>query len=135
LASCPVRATGIAISNDERNVINYLANLMMDADDNKASDYHISLDVNISFKRTSAADAAAVIISNDPNALAVTISEEDNRSAPQGGRHLIKLQQRHVRGEVILARTAPDCAANSRRKIPPCRGSSLRVSEQTRITT
>lgn len=75
----PSGATGIAVSNDERNVINYLAKLMTDDDDNRVSDFHISLDVNISFKRTSAADATAVIISNDPNALAVTISEEDIR--------------------------------------------------------
>jgi hypothetical protein len=75
----PSAATGIVVSNDERNVVNYLAKLMTDADDDKASDYHVSLDVNISFKRTSVADAAAVIISNDPNAVAVTISEEDIR--------------------------------------------------------
>jgi hypothetical protein len=75
----PSGATGIVVSNDERNVVNYLAGLMTDADDNKATDYHVSLDVNISFKRTSAADATAVIISNDPNAVTVTISEEDIR--------------------------------------------------------
>lgn len=75
----PTSSTGIVVSNDERNVVNYLARLMTDADDNKTSDYHVSLDVNISFKRTSAADATAVIISNDPSALAVSISEEDIR--------------------------------------------------------
>jgi len=75
----PAGATGIVISNDERNVVNYLAGLMTDADDNNASDYHVSLDVTISFNRTPAADATAVIISNDPSALAVSISEEDIR--------------------------------------------------------
>jgi hypothetical protein len=75
----PTAAAGIVVSNDERNLVNYLAGLMTDADDNRVSDYHISLDVNISFKRTSAADATAVIISNAPDALAVTVSEEDIR--------------------------------------------------------
>jgi hypothetical protein len=75
----PSNSTGVVVSNDERNVVSYLAGLMTEADDNKASDYHISLDVNISFRRTSAADATAVIISNDPSALSVTISEEDIR--------------------------------------------------------
>jgi len=75
----PSGATGIVISGDERNLVNYLAGLMVDADDNRLSDYHISLDVNISFKRTSAADATAVIISNEPTALPVTVSEEDIR--------------------------------------------------------
>ena len=72
-------ATGITISNDERNVVNYLAGLMKESHDDKAQDYHVSLDVNISFKRTSAADAAAVIISNSPDAVHVTLSEEDIR--------------------------------------------------------
>lgn len=72
-------ATGISVSNDERNVISYLAGLMTDADDNRASEFHISLDVNVSFKRTSAAGATAVIISNNPDALEVTLSEEDVR--------------------------------------------------------
>jgi hypothetical protein len=75
----PASSSGILVSSDERNVVTYLAGLMTEADDNKASDYHVSLDVNISFKRTSAADATAVIISNDPGALAVSISEEDIR--------------------------------------------------------
>jgi hypothetical protein len=74
----PAGATGILVSPDERNVVNYLASVMVDAED-KDSDYHVSLDVNISFKRTSAADATAVIISNDPSALPVSISEEDIR--------------------------------------------------------
>jgi hypothetical protein len=74
----PAGATGILVSHDERNVVSYLASLMVDAED-KDSDYHVSLDVNISFKRTSAADATAVIVSNDPSALPVSISEEDIR--------------------------------------------------------
>ncbi len=75
----PSAATGIRVSSDERNVISYLASLMTDADDNKLSDYSISLDVNISFKRTSAGDATAVIVSNNPSAMEVRMSEEDIR--------------------------------------------------------
>jgi hypothetical protein len=74
-----VTATAISISNDEQNVVNYLAALMNRAHDTTVPDYHVSLDVNISFKRTSTADAAAVILSNDPNAIPVTVSEEDIR--------------------------------------------------------
>jgi hypothetical protein len=72
-------ATGVTISNDEQNVVNYLATLMNKAHDNTVPDYHVSLDVNISFKRTSTAAAAAVIVTNDPNAVPVMISEEDIR--------------------------------------------------------
>jgi hypothetical protein len=52
---------------------------MNKAHDNAAPDYHVSLDVNISFKRTSVAAATAVMVTNDPNALKVSISEEDIR--------------------------------------------------------
>jgi len=74
-----VAATAVTVSNDEQNVVNYLASLMNKAHDNTVPDYHVSLNVNISFKRTSTADAAAVMISNDPNAVQVTVSEEDIR--------------------------------------------------------
>jgi hypothetical protein len=71
--------TALTVSNDERNVINYLALLMNKAHDSAVPDYHVSLDLNISFKRTSTAAATAVIVTRDPNALPVTVSEEDIR--------------------------------------------------------
>jgi hypothetical protein len=78
--SSPAGASGIMVSNEERKIVNYLAALVKDAQDDAVQDYHVSLDVNISFKRTSASDAATVIISNDPNAVHVTMSEEDIRN-------------------------------------------------------
>ena len=38
--------------------------------------FHVSLDLNITFRRTPSDDAVEVIISNDPNAVPVTITEE-----------------------------------------------------------
>lgn len=73
-------ATGITISNDEKNLVNYLASLMKAGADDSIPDYHVSLDVNISFKRTSADAATTVMVTNDPNALRVTLSEEDIRT-------------------------------------------------------
>lgn len=75
----PESATAITISNDERNLVNYLAALIKEGSNDKVQDYHVSLDVNISFKRTSTAAATAVVISSDPNAVPVAISEEDIR--------------------------------------------------------
>ena len=49
----PESAIGVTLSNDERNVVNYLAGLMKEAHDDTVQDFHVSLDVNISFKRTS----------------------------------------------------------------------------------
>jgi hypothetical protein len=75
-------ATAISLSPDEQRVVNYLATQMRDTNAGADQDYHVSLDVNISFKRTSPAAANAVIVTNDPNdpnAVRVNISEEDIR--------------------------------------------------------
>jgi len=75
-------ATAISLSPNEQKVVNYLATLMKDGNAGDVQDYHVSLDVNISFKRTSAAAANAVIVTNDPNdpnAVRVNLSEEDIR--------------------------------------------------------
>lgn len=77
--SSPDAVTGLMVSNEERNIVNYLATVMKDSQDDATKDYHVSLDVNISFKRTSSADAATVIISNSPDAMHVKLSEEDIR--------------------------------------------------------
>jgi hypothetical protein len=75
-------ATALTLSGDEQKVVNYLASLMREGNEGDEQDYHVSLDVNISFKRTSAAAANAIIVTNDPNdpnAVHVNISEEDIR--------------------------------------------------------
>jgi Protein of unknown function (DUF3644) len=75
-------ATAITLSNQEQRVVNYLATLMRQGHDKEVQDYHVSLDVNISFKRTTAAAANAIIVANDPkdpNAIHVNLSEEDIR--------------------------------------------------------
>jgi hypothetical protein len=75
-------ATAISLSLDEQKVVNYLATMMKGGHDEEVQDFHVSLDVNISFKRTSAASANAIIVSNDPNdpnAVHVNLSEEDIR--------------------------------------------------------
>jgi hypothetical protein len=75
-------ATAISVSNQEQKIVNYLATLMREGHDKEVQDYHVSLDVNISFKRTTAAAANAIIVTNDPNdpnAVRVNISEDDIR--------------------------------------------------------
>lgn len=55
---------------------------MREGNASEVQDYHVSLDVNISFKRTPAAATNAVIVTNDPNdpnAIHVNLSEEDIR--------------------------------------------------------
>jgi hypothetical protein len=74
--------TAISLSRPEQKVVNYLAKLAREGNTGDVQDYHVSLDVNISFKRTSSAAASAIIVSNDPNdpdAVRVNLSEEDIR--------------------------------------------------------
>jgi hypothetical protein len=94
-------AIAIAVSNQEQKVVNYLATLMRGGHDKEVQDYHVSLDVNISFKRTTAAAANAIIVANnpgDPNAVPVNISEEDiRRQYPWDyGMLTEKLQNRYI---------------------------------------
>jgi Domain of unknown function (DUF3644) len=75
-------ATAITLSPNEQKVVNYLATLTKEGQGKEVQDYHVSLDINISFKRTPAAAASAVIVANDPNdpnAVHVNLSEEDIR--------------------------------------------------------
>lgn len=75
-------ATAIMLSNQEQKLVNYLATLTREGNTADVQDYHVSLDVNISFKRTSTAAANAIIVTNDPNdptAVHVNLSEEDIR--------------------------------------------------------
>ena len=74
--------TALSLSGPEQKVVNYLAKLAKEGNTGDVQDYHVSLDVNISFKRTSSAAANAVIVANDandPNAVHVNLSEEDIR--------------------------------------------------------
>ncbi len=75
----PAEATAIAVSKHEQNVVNFLAGLMTATQTD--TDYHVSLDVKISFMRTPATAATAVVVNDptNPNAIKVNISEEDIR--------------------------------------------------------
>jgi hypothetical protein len=70
-------AIGISVSKDEQNLVNYLAGLI--SAPHTVPDYHVALDVNISFKRTPAALASAVVVNDptNPTAIPVKIAEED----------------------------------------------------------
>lgn len=77
--AAPGVAVGINAAQDEDRLIRYIATLVKDAPRDDGADFHVSLEVNLSFKR-SAADAAAVVaVTNDPDAAKVAISEEDIR--------------------------------------------------------
>ena len=70
--------SGVALSRDEARVIAYIAQLASTATPGTGP-FNITLEVNLSFKRTKAAGALAVAITNDPGAPQVNLTEEDFR--------------------------------------------------------
>jgi hypothetical protein len=78
--SAPGNATAISVSNDERTLVAYLSQLVGNAQNEPAADFHVALEVNLSFKRAPTDAVARVRVTNDPNDPAVTLTEEDIRN-------------------------------------------------------
>lgn len=94
----PGAAVAIATSPDEERLIRFLAGLVRESGDDPSKDFHVALEVNLSFKR-SAVDAAAVVaVTNDPAAPQVAITEEDiRRLYPWDYRQLTdRLKRRYI---------------------------------------
>jgi hypothetical protein len=75
----PGTATAIATSQDEERLLRYLAGLVKDSGEDPSTDFHVALEVSLSFKRSPADAAAVVAVTNDPTATKVSITEEDVR--------------------------------------------------------
>jgi hypothetical protein len=69
-------ASAINLSKEEAKLIAYIAKLASQSTTGSGS-YNITLEVNLSFKRTKAAGALVVAITNDPNSPHVTLTEDD----------------------------------------------------------
>lgn len=78
--SAPGTATAVSISNEEERLVEYLSKLVSSFALEAGADFHVALEVNLSFKRTPTDAVASVRITNDPNAPQVAITEEDIRS-------------------------------------------------------
>jgi hypothetical protein len=68
----------ITSNNEEKNLLNYVSNLEEMIDDDVSNDVNLTLDVSISFKRSSDSNAKVTLL-NTPDAVEVHISEEDFR--------------------------------------------------------
>lgn len=88
--------TGTAIvTADEARLLQYITDLV--AGESANPDYHVALDVELSFKRT-AGTGAAVTVTNDPNATRVYLTEEQIRQTyPWDYNELTRrLQERYI---------------------------------------
>ena len=71
--------SGTALLNlpdEEGKLMTYLAGLVKDAGESSA-DFHVSLEIDLSFKRATSAGAALVALTKEPGATKVMLSEED----------------------------------------------------------
>jgi hypothetical protein len=96
--SAPGAATALRATPDEERLIRYLAGLVRQSGEDTGTNFHVALEVNLSFKR-SAVDAAAVVaVTNDPTAPKVEISDEDiRRLFPWDYRELTdRLKKRYI---------------------------------------
>lgn len=72
-------ATAITLNSQERNLLKYVRSLENEVNDDETQDFNLSLDIDIKLKRTSSSESAAVSISDSPDAIPVTLEEEDIR--------------------------------------------------------
>lgn len=96
--AAPGSATALSATPDEERLIRYLAGLVKEAPEDPGTDFHVALEVNLSFKRSAANAAAVVAVTNDPNAPQVAITEEDIRKLfPWDYRELTgRLKKRYI---------------------------------------
>lgn len=75
----PASAEAINLSKDESRLIGYLAKLARAGTENGSGPFNVTLEVGLSFKRSTAAGALAVAITNDPDAPKVALDDDDFR--------------------------------------------------------
>jgi hypothetical protein len=69
----------ISLNSAERNLLSYVESIENEVEDEITNDFNLSLDIDIKFKRVADKGTTSVIISNDPDAIKVKLSEEDIR--------------------------------------------------------
>ena len=72
-------ADGVTLNGQERQLLEYLQTTKDNTVEDPGSDYSVALEVDLRLKRTSGDSFAAVRITNDPEAVAVRLEEEDFR--------------------------------------------------------
>jgi hypothetical protein len=77
--SGPTIGKAILLSPDEQNLVNYLTRVVQMPDDGGSRDLHVSLEIDISFRRSQAAHAPQFGLTDAPGAPRIQMSEEDIR--------------------------------------------------------
>ena len=70
---------GVSLNKEERNILKYVKKMESEVDDDISNDFNLSIDINLKLCRVSDSSATEVSISNSPDAVPVTLQEEDIR--------------------------------------------------------
>jgi hypothetical protein len=73
----PQSSAVVSLSRDQSRLIAYLAQLASHQTQGNSSPFNATLEVNLSFKRTTAKGALAIAITNDPAAPQIALTEDD----------------------------------------------------------
>lgn len=96
--SSPGEATAVSLSPDEGNLMRYLHSLVAEGSGDGLLGFHVALEINLSFKRSSTDAVSTVSITTDPSAPKLILAEEDIRQKyPWGYVDLTdRLRERYV---------------------------------------
>jgi len=72
-------ATVVTVNSDERNVIEFLRKLAEETEVPEGSDFQVALTLNVQLQRSNLASATRVVVTDDPTAVRVVLTEEDVR--------------------------------------------------------
>ncbi len=70
---------GVNINSAEKNLLSYVRSAEEQIDDDVTNDYNLTLDIDVKVRKGGSVTDSSVQISNDPDAIKVSLSEEDIR--------------------------------------------------------
>jgi hypothetical protein len=93
----PSRVEGISLNHEEKQLLNYLEALQSQRTDDVNNDFNVALTIDIRVRRSKDPAATPMIISNAPDAVKVTLEEENIREQYPWDYHILtaKLSKRY----------------------------------------
>ena len=73
----PASVEAVSLNAEERKLVEFLKNEMQSQPKGKAGDFNVALRVDVKFSKSKSEDVPKVVVTNDPDATPVTLSEED----------------------------------------------------------
>jgi hypothetical protein len=70
---------GVSINSAEKNLLSYVRSAEEQIDDDVTNDFNLTLDIDIKVRKGGSGTNSSVQISNDPDAVKISLSEEDIR--------------------------------------------------------